>query len=87
MTVEQLSEIVGKMNEACEGKIKFSYHYSAASPDKLWIGKVVPSGGREAFLRRGQYSPKLNICELSDWCEAWLKGFAEAKAAYESGSE
>jgi len=71
MTEELLSEVVGKMRTACDGRMRLDHH--TATEAGWWI---THNGTR--------YSPVLTIPQLIYWCEAWLKGFAEATAAYEN---
>jgi len=91
MTEELLSEVVGKMNEACEGtecedtgkgKMRFVYDNDPQGEfDAWWIQQELYTGFGKYTLE--SYSPILSIGQLANWCEAWLKGFEEAKAAYE----
>ena len=92
MTEELLSEVVGKMNEACfaaqgsyEGKIQFSYATDNVTHE-WWIYRhadVCPGGSITTA-----YSPEaLTLCQLVDWCEAWLKGASEMIAVLDKEAQ
>ncbi len=89
MTEELLSEVVAKMNEMCfaarqnyEGNIQFSYATNNVTHE-WWIYRVanVCPGGSITT----SYSPEaLTLCQLVDWCEAWLRGAEEIIAIFDS---
>jgi len=78
MTKELLSEVVGKMNEACEGTIIL--RFSTDSGTGWWLYHQTHICPGANTTRR--YSPILTICQLVDWCEAWLRGAEEIRAIF-----
>ncbi len=75
MTEELLSEAVAKMNGACKGKMQLRYTGSDTEGQEWWLYRhtdVCPS----AYATK-RYSPILTLCQLVDWCEAWLQGANE----------
>ena len=84
MTEELLSEVIAKMNEACEGKVEFGYNTDSCR--QWWIHRIrsVEESSRLGYHlpTAVNYSPTLSICQLVDWCEAWLRGAEEIRAIF-----
>lgn len=81
MTEELLSEAVAKMNEACKNTIRFK-HYTRCQPERYWwILRAEVVQGADPVWK--QYSPMMSLCQLVDWCEAWLRGAEEIIAIFD----
>ncbi len=78
MTDKLLSEVVRKMNEVCEGRAKFIYYTNGSNS---WRVTRPPLTGMYT-IEEARYSPTLTLCQLVDWCEAWLKGAEEIIAIF-----
>ncbi len=83
MTEKLLRKALKKMEGLCEGKVQFGYFSSGVTGDHR-ISRTPPREveQKDDTILREKYSPAMSLCQLVDWCEAWLKGFEEAKAAY-----
>ena len=89
MTEELLAEVVAKMNKMCKNAALFKPYTRALDglslPKRYWwmLRAGYPTQGTEPIWK--QYSPMLSICQLVDWCEAWLKGANEIIAIFGKG--
>lgn len=81
MTEELLSEVVGKMIDACESRVIFKYSSVNVSSAQWYVYRE-PEGTRPYTPFFERYSPILTLCQLVDWCEAWLRGAEEIIAIF-----
>jgi len=88
MTEELLSQVVGKMNEACEGTVNFGTQrrplgQGERGEPEWWVYRLGPQTKKHWTAASERYSPILTLCQLVDWCEAWLRGAEEMKAVFD----